>query len=111
MSNLVYLDIDHCTSLIKVHESSEALARLKGCSKLQNKFVSERTNDTSMQPSESLIFLDLSLCNPSKIPDAIADIKLSNLAYLNLSNSLELSLLGEVPFDSGSYQEKDIWMI
>jgi Leucine-rich repeat (LRR) protein len=143
---LQYLDLDRCTCLSTIHESVGALANLKflslrdctnldemlvnfnimtslttldlhGCSKLIG-LSSSQISTSSMQ---SLIFLDLSFCNISEVPNDIGKLRclerlnlqgnniteppviydLHNLSYLNLSHCHKLQSLPIPPFDSG----------
>lgn len=111
-SNLEYLDMDGCTSLSTVHESVGALAKLRflslrDCTNLVGlpssinsmtslvtldlcgclKFTALPLEWTLGQSSylKSLIFLDVSFCNLSKVPDAIG--ALQSLERLNLQGN------------------------
>ncbi|KAI5399596.1 hypothetical protein KIW84_064795 [Lathyrus oleraceus] len=153
VSNLEYLDIDQCTSLVTIDQSIGDLTRLKflslrdctnlvsmpksissiipslgtldlcGCLKLKNlplegnislpTEIIDHFDDVIM----SLIFLDLSFCTLSTVPDAIAELRylerlnlegnsfeslpssmgrLSRLAYLNLAHCSRLQSLPEL---------------
>jgi len=131
---LQYLDMDRCASLSTIHESVEALAKLsfislRDCTNL----VGISTNLPPMRfllrwqpptylPLKSLIYLDLSFCNISEVPDVIGGLKslerlnlqgnkftsipsafkgLHNLSYLNLSHCHMLQWLPKLPTENG----------
>ncbi|WJX82169.1 hypothetical protein P8452_64959 [Trifolium repens] len=144
LSNLQYLDMDRCASLSTIHELIGDLAKLKflslrdctnlveipaqimrflttldlhGCSKLIRLSLSQ----ISTSSLQSLLFLDLSYCNISEVPDAIGELSclerlnlqgndftelpfiddLHNLSYLNLSHCHKLQSLPELPTTIG----------
>ncbi|XP_045798935.1 disease resistance protein RUN1-like isoform X2 [Trifolium pratense] len=148
LSNLQYLDMDRCASLSTIHESVEALEELTflslrectnlvgipdglnnmtslttldlyGCLKFTNLPLRVVNDHSSL---ESLIFLDLSFCNISKVPKDIGKLRclerlnlqgnkftelpsslswLDNLSYLNLSHCHKLQSLRYLPKRSG----------
>jgi Leucine-rich repeat (LRR) protein len=147
LSNLEYLDMDRCASLSTIHESIGALAELRflslrycinlveipglnnmtslttldlyGCSKLTSLPLIVFNHSSRL---ESLIFLDVSFCNISEVPDAIGELRclerlnlqgnnmttlpssierLYHLPYLNLSHCHKLQSLPELPSENG----------
>ncbi|RHN53266.1 putative winged helix-turn-helix DNA-binding domain, leucine-rich repeat domain, L [Medicago truncatula] len=148
-ANLEYLDMERCINLSKIDKSIGTLTKLRflslrHCTKLfpiSNIFdnmtslttldLCECWNFTTLplpttvnspSPLESLIFLDLSFCNISVLPDSIGKLKslerlnlqgnhfttlpstfkrLANLAYLNLSHCHRLKRLPKLPTKSG----------
>ncbi|KAK2414730.1 disease resistance protein RUN1 [Trifolium repens] len=146
--NLEYLDMDQCTSLYTIHNSIGNLTKLRflslrgctnlvkipdsfnsmtflmtldlcGCSKFMNFSLGSTFSSQNQQP---LIFLDLSFCNISKVPDAIGELRglerlnlqgnsftelpftihrLSGLSYLNVSHCHRLQILPWSPTESG----------
>jgi Leucine-rich repeat (LRR) protein len=147
LSNLEYLDMDQCASLSTIHESIGALAELRflslrycinlveipglnnmtslttldlyGCSKLTSLPLIVFNHSSRL---ESLIFLDVSFCNISEVPDAIGELRclerlnlqgnnmttlpssierLYHLPYLNLSHCHKLQSLPELPSENG----------
>ncbi|KAK7324665.1 hypothetical protein VNO77_28403 [Canavalia gladiata] len=101
-TNLEYLDIDGCTSLLLVHESIGALSKLtflsfRDCENLMiirndmNTMISLKTLDlcgclkltelpleqsfNSSFHLESLIFLDIGFCNLLELPEAIGELR------------------------------------
>jgi hypothetical protein len=138
--NLEYLDVDQCRSLSTFHGSLAKLRvlSLRDCTKLVrlsdslDKMTSLITLDlyscTKHQympvnsAMGSLIFLDLSFCNISIVPDAIGELRglerlnlqgnsftelpftihrLSSLSYLNVSHCHRLQILPWVTAESG----------
>jgi Leucine-rich repeat (LRR) protein len=148
LSNLQYLDMDRCASLSTIHESVGALAdmrflSLRDCANLVAvpntlynikslitldlygcpKFTKLPLGVIFTSPLQSLIYLDLSLCSISIIPDAIGELsclerlnlqgnnfaelppsfgRLHNLSYLNLSHCHKLRSFPELQTVSGS---------
>jgi len=135
---LQYLDMDRCASLSTIHESvgtlgSMSFLSLRDCRNLVgipdlafNKNASLETKMPEMLecdlPLKSMIYLDLSFCNISKVPDAIGELKslerinlqgnkftsipstfrgLKNLSYLNLSHCHMLQSLPKLPTGNG----------
>ncbi|PNX78998.1 disease resistance protein (TIR-NBS-LRR class) [Trifolium pratense] len=148
LSNLEYLDMDQCTSLYTIHKSIGDLTKLRflslrGCTNLAklpdsfNDMTFLMTLDLSgcskftnlplgsifgSQTQQSLIFIDLSFCNISQVPDAIGELRglerlnlqgnnftglpstiqrLSSLSYLNLSHCHKLCSFPKLPIESG----------
>ena len=148
LSFLQYLDMDRCASLSTIHEFTGALANLRflslrdcknlvvipdsfnkmkslitmelcGCSKL-TKLDLQRI---SPSPLQCLIYLNLSFCSISIIPNAIRDLRclerlnlqgnvfkavpssalyfLHNLSYLNLSHCHMFQSLPVLPMENG----------
>ncbi|CAL5192330.1 unnamed protein product [Lathyrus oleraceus] len=144
---LQYLDMDRCASLFTIHKSIGALEKLKflslrecknlfrlpeefnilrslttldlyGCSK----FTKLPLGQISTSPLQSLVYLDLSFCNITTMPDVIGGLSclerlnlqgnkfttlpstmsyLRNLSYLNLSHCHRLQTFPELPIESG----------
>ncbi|XP_039683215.1 disease resistance protein RUN1 isoform X3 [Medicago truncatula] len=119
---LQYLDMDRCASISRIHEFVETLGNLSYLS------LRDCTNLVEIPcmlecyiPLKSLIYLDLSFCNISKVPDAIGELKslerlnlqgnkftsvpstyrLKNLSYLNLSHCHMLQSSSELPTANG----------
>ncbi|KEH38848.1 putative TIR domain, winged helix-turn-helix DNA-binding domain-containing protein [Medicago truncatula] len=134
LTQLKFLSFRECTSLASIPESINSMTSLEtldlcGCFKLEslpllgNTSVSEINVDLSNDElissyyMNSLIFLDLSFCNLSRVPNAIGELRhlerlnlegnnlislpssvggLSSLAYLNLAHCSRLQSLPEL---------------
>jgi Leucine-rich repeat (LRR) protein len=148
LTQLKFLSLRDCTNLVSIPKSINSMTSLEtldlcGCLKLENlplvgsKSVSAESigsisvsvenvdlSDCELIPSyylDSLIFLDLSFCNLSTVPDAIGKLRhlerlnlegnnfislpssvmrLSSLAYLNLANCSRFQFLPEIPLQA-----------
>nr|XP_012569075.1 TMV resistance protein N isoform X3 [Cicer arietinum] len=145
--NLEYLDVDHCASLFTFDGSLAKLRvlSLRDCTNLVrlgdslDKMTSLTTLDLCgclkykclpvNSAMKSLVFLDLSFCNISNLPQAIGELRglerlnlqgnnftaipslqcLSNLAYLNLSYCHCLQRLPQLPTTSGPSDSMGIY--
>jgi len=126
LSMLQYLDMDRCASLSIIHKSVGALVDLKflslrDCTNLMTLDLRGCSEFTKL-PLQSLIFLDLSFCSISIMPDAIGELSclerlnlqgnnfttlpptfiwLHNLSYLNLSHCPSLQYLPNLLIRNG----------
>ncbi|XP_045804596.1 TMV resistance protein N-like isoform X1 [Trifolium pratense] len=159
LKQLKFLSLRDCTNLVSIPESINSMPSLVtidlcGCLKLENlpllanMSMSEESNDAIFASVEnfdrcygelissyylnSLIFLDLSFCNLSTVPDAIGELRhlerlnlegnnfvslppsmwrLSSLAYLNLAHCSRLQYLPDLQFCATSSGGKYFKMI
>ncbi|KAI5412233.1 hypothetical protein KIW84_057049 [Lathyrus oleraceus] len=101
LTQLKFLSLRDCTNLVSIPESINSMTSLValdlcGCLKLENvplgkvSASADKLTSSSSHYMKSLIFLDLSFCNLSIVPDAIGELR--HLERLNLEGNNFVSL-------------------